>query len=216
MFCKRQLEENPTIGLFEEQISLVLESRSNPYGYCYLPSRALKHFGPTKCTKTESILWSLCIHTPPKDICGLLWKLMVAGEMEMFTLQQFNAKSAPPPRAPLIHAAWPGAGGLGHFLKNNGSVCLWSHDLFLLIKTNIILQYNMKKWGGFEKWSTFVNYLILFVLFPRCYQPLLLEAWHRKHHLFVLQWQTEIIFKAISVIKSSGNCHKLPVRAIYL
>ena len=159
------------------------------------------------------------VYTPQKDICGLLWKLTVVGRRKCLLSSSLKQKNVPSPRAPLIHAAWPRAGGLEHFLKNNGSVCLQSHDLFLLIKTNILFQYHMKKWGkweGFEKWSTFVNYLILFVLFPRFHQPLLLEVWHGKHHLFVLRWQTEIIFKAISMIKSPRNGHKLPGRAIYL
>lgn len=101
------------------------------------------------------------------------------GKKEMFAKQLFKTKNTPPPTTTPIHAAWAQVGGFEHFLKNNDSVCLWSHDLFLLMKTNIILQYDMKKWGkweGFEKWNTFVNYLILFVWFPRCYQPLLLEA----------------------------------------
>lgn len=65
---------------------------------------------------------------------------------------------SPLPSAPLIHTAWPQAGGLEHFLKNNGSVCLQSHDLFLLIKTNILFWYNTKKWG---KWEGFENEALL-------------------------------------------------------
>lgn len=113
---------------------------------------------------------------------GYLWVALEAdcgGKREMFAKQLFETKNTPPPTTTLTHAAWVQVAGSEHLLKNNDSVCLWSRDLFLLMKTNIILQYHMRKWGkweGFEKWNTFVNYLILFVWFPRCYQPLLLEA----------------------------------------
>lgn len=155
MLWKRQLKGNRTHYCSVES---VLSSR---YGVCVT---ALTK-PPSRC----AVLARDSGYPPQTDICGLLWKRIVVGRRKCLLSSHSKQKNTPPSNTSLIHAAWPLVRRLEHFLKNNGPVCLWSHDLFLLIKTSITLQYNTKKWGqwdGFEKWSTFVNYLILFVLFP--------------------------------------------------
>lgn len=180
MSYKSQLQGNPTFTCFVEP-----HSREQIWCGWLLSSQE------PKIRQLEQVYqgwaWSLdlCILSR-KTFVGCFGSWLSWGEGNIRSAVVVFLKKIPSPSAPLIHTAWPQAGGLEHFLKNNGSVCLQSHDLFLLIKTNILYRYNTKKWGkweGFEKWSTFVNYLILFVFFPRCHQPL---TWR-------LTWQTPSI-----------------------